>query len=44
MNENYFTDAMGILHKKTIEFNSTFSSLVIPKYSLNTYCTLHMIP
>ena len=23
MNKNYFTDAMGILHKKVIDFNST---------------------
>ena len=27
----YFIDAMGILHKKVIDFNSTFSSVVIPK-------------
>ena len=30
-NENYFTDAMGILHKKIIDLNSTFSSVVVPK-------------
>ena len=28
--ENYVTNAMGILHKKVIDFNSTFSSVVIP--------------
>ena len=27
--ENYFTDAMGILHKNVIDLNSTFSSVVI---------------
>ena len=26
----------GILQKKVTDFNSTFSSVVIPKYSLNT--------
>ena len=31
MNKNYFTDAMGILHKKVIDFNTTFSSVVIPR-------------
>ena len=30
-NENYFTDAMGILHKKVIDFNSTFLSVIRPK-------------
>ena len=30
-NNNYFTVAMGILHKKVIDFNSTFSSVVVPK-------------
>ena len=30
-NENYFTDAMGILHKKVIDFINTFSLVVIPK-------------
>ena len=30
-NKNYFTDAMGISHKKVIDFNRTFSSVVIPK-------------
>ena len=29
--KNYFTDAIGILHTKVIDFNSTFSSVVIPK-------------
>ena len=29
--ENYFTDAMGILHKKVTDFNSMFSSIVMPK-------------
>ena len=28
---NYFTDVMGILHKKVINFNSTFSAVVIPQ-------------
>ena len=30
-NDNYFIDAMGILHKKVINFNSTFSAVVIPQ-------------
>ena len=30
-NKNYFMDAMDILHKKVIDFNSTFSSVVIPQ-------------
>ena len=30
-NENYITDTMGILHKNVMDFNSTFSSVVIPK-------------
>ena len=42
-NEKYFTDAMGILHKKVIDFNSIFLSVVVPKYSSNTYYTLLMI-
>ena len=42
-NKNYFTDPMGILHKKVIDFNSTFSSVFIPKYALNTYYMLLMI-
>ena len=29
--ENYFTNTMGILHKKVIDFNSSFSSVVMPK-------------
>ena len=29
--DTYFTDSMGILHKKVIDFNSTFSSVVVPK-------------
>ena len=29
--EDYFTDTMDILHKKVIDFHSTFSSVVIPK-------------
>ena len=37
----YSTDAMGILHKKVIDFNSMFSSVVIPKilikYLLHTF-------
>ena len=39
-NDNYFTDAMGILHKKDINFNSTISAVVVPqihiKYLLHT--------
>ena len=27
-----FTDSMGILHKKVINSNSTFSSVVVPKF------------
>ena len=42
--KKYFANTMGILHKKVIDFNSTFSSVVIPKYSLNTYYMLPMIP
>ena len=30
-NENYFTNATGILHKRVRDFNSTFSSVAIPK-------------
>ena len=30
-NDNYFLDAMGILHKKVINFNSIFSAVVIPQ-------------
>ena len=30
-NKNFFIDAMGILHKKVIDFNSRFSSVVIPQ-------------
>ena len=30
-NANYFTDAMGILQKKVINFNSTFAAVVIPQ-------------
>ena len=37
--ENYFTDAIGILHKKVIDFNSMFSSVVIPKILIK--CLLH---
>ena len=29
--ENYFIDTMDILHEKVIDFNSTFSSVVIPE-------------
>ena len=39
-NDSCFTDTMGILHKKFINFNSTFSAVVIPqiiiKYLLHT--------
>ena len=38
-NDDYFTDAMGILHKKVINFNSTFSAvvtqLILIKYLLH---------
>ena len=27
----YFTDSVGMLHKKVIDFNSIFSSVVVPK-------------
>ena len=30
-NDNYFTDAIGILHKKDVDFNSTFSAVVVPQ-------------
>ena len=30
-NDNYFIDTMGILHKKDINFDSTFSAVVIPQ-------------
>ena len=30
-NDNYFIDAMGILHKKVTNFNSTFSAVVVPQ-------------
>ena len=29
--DNYFIDATGILHKKVIDFNSTFSAIVVPQ-------------
>ena len=29
--DKYFTYSMGILHEKVINFNSTFSSIVVPK-------------
>ena len=29
--DKYFTDSMGIFAKKVIDFNSTFSSVVLPK-------------
>ena len=39
-NDNYFADTMGILYKKVIDFNSTFSAVVVPqiliKYLLHT--------
>ena len=28
---NYFIDAIGILHKKVIDFNNVFSTVVIPQ-------------
>ena len=34
--DKYFTDFMGILHKK-VNFNSMFSSIVLPKNPLNIY-------
>ena len=30
-NNNYFIDAMGILHEEVINFNNTFSTVVIPQ-------------
>ena len=30
-NNYYFIDAMSILHKKVLNFNSTFSAMVIPQ-------------
>ena len=30
-NDNYFIDAKGILHKKVINFNSTFTAVVVPR-------------
>ena len=41
-NDNYFIDAMGILHKKVSNINSTFSAVVIPQILIK-YCMLHMI-
>ena len=29
--DNYFIDATGILHEKVINFNSTFSAIVLPQ-------------
>ena len=43
-NENYFLDAMGILHKKVIDFNSIFQQWLYHKSSLHIYCTLQMTP
>ena len=38
--ENYFQDAMDVLHKKVIDFNNVFSAVVVPqiliKYLLHT--------
>ena len=31
LHENYFADAIGILHKNVIDFKSMFSSVVLPK-------------
>ena len=31
INDNYITDAMSILPKKVIDFNSTFPAVVIPQ-------------
>ena len=31
MFENYFVDAMGIPHKKVVDFNSVFSAVVVPQ-------------
>ena len=33
-NDNYFIDAMGILNQKVINFNSTFSAVVVPQILL----------
>ena len=40
--DKYFTDSMGILQQKVTDFNSTFSSAVVQKYSSNTCCTYCM--
>ena len=33
-NENYFQDAMGILHKKINDFDNVFSAVVVPQILL----------
>ena len=38
-NNKYFIDATGILQKKGIDFNSTFSALVVPQILIK--CLLH---
>ena len=40
--DNYSMDATGILHTKVIDFNSTFSAIVITQILKNTYYMLHM--
>ena len=42
--DNYFIDTMGILHKKVININSTFSAVVLPQILTSTYCMLHISP
>ena len=37
--DNYFIDATGILYKKVINFNRTFSALVMPQILIK--CLLH---
>ena len=39
--DNYFIDGTGILHKKVIDLNSTFSAVVVPHILKNTYYMLH---
>ena len=40
--DNYIIDPTGMLHKEVIDFNSTSSAIVIPKFSQNTYYMLYM--
>ena len=33
--ENYFQDAMSVFHKKVADFNSKFSTVVVPQIFIN---------